>query len=71
MRCRGGLWAPLIMCLVALGTDLSKTNQAKDESYAKSQGLTVYKYVLHPRTKGFTHLMSCLGDSVDFVDDIT
>ncbi len=40
------------------GTDLSQSNKEKSQKYARKNGLPLYEYVLHPRTKGFVHCVN-------------
>jgi len=44
---------PLQFLLFPEGTDLSESNITKSNHYAETNGLQKYKYVLHPKYKGF------------------
>ena len=48
---------PVNTLLFPEGTDLSPSNREKSQAYAKEKGIPSVHYVLHPRTKGFVHLL--------------
>jgi len=62
---------PLQLLLFPEGTDLSEENRQKNKEYTTQHGLKTYDHLLYPRTRGWQHTMSVLGDSVDAVYDIT
>merc|ERR1712000_11480 len=62
---------PFWLFIFPEGTDFSKRKHQKSLKYAKSQQLPEYKHLLLPRTKGFLHCLSCCGDAIDAVYDIT
>ncbi len=49
---------PLQLLIFPEGTDLSLSNKEKSQKYAGKNGLPLYEYVLHPRTKGFVHCIN-------------
>jgi len=64
---------PLQLLLFPEGTDLSPSNKAKSQQFAKERHLQVYNNVLHPRTKGFIRCIKDLtkNDYLQSVVDIT
>ncbi|KAB5582126.1 hypothetical protein PHYPO_G00183610 [Pangasianodon hypophthalmus] len=64
---------PLQLLLFPEGTDLTDNTRARSDEYAEKNGLPKYKYVLHPRTTGFTFIVEQLrkGDNLDALHDIT
>jgi len=62
---------PLQLLIFPEGTDLSPTNQQKSNQFASIHQLPSYNYVLHPRVRGLQHALHCLGNSVDYLYDIT
>ena len=48
---------PVQLLFFPEGTDLSDSNRLKGHEFAKKNGLQLYDYVLHPRTKGFIHCL--------------
>lgn len=55
-----GYGIPYQYLFFAEGTDLSPSNLEKDTEFAIKRGITVYKHLLHPRTRGFEHLVELL-----------
>ena len=55
-----GYGYPYQYLLFAEGTDLSPSNLEKDTKFAEERRVTVYRYLLHPRTRGFEHLVELL-----------
>ncbi|CAE7336478.1 LCLAT1 [Symbiodinium natans] len=53
----------LALLLFPEGTDLSKSNLEKSQSYAQKEGLQIYTQVLHPRTAGFVAAWEALQDA--------
>lgn len=64
---------PLQLLIFPEGTDLSISNKAKSQQFAKDNQLQVYNHVLHPRTKGFIKCMEelCKDNYLQSVVDIT
>ncbi|XP_041107027.1 lysocardiolipin acyltransferase 1-like isoform X1 [Polyodon spathula] len=64
---------PLQLLIFPEGTDLTANTRARSDVFAEKNGLQKYKYVLHPRTTGFTFIVESLrkGDNLDAVHDIT
>ncbi len=42
-----------------------ETREIDNKFVAKTQGLTQYTHVLHPRTTGFVHLIKAIRASID------
>jgi len=71
---------PLQLLLFPEGTDLSHSNKAKSQQFAKDNQLQVYHHVLQPRTKGFikcieemfkdNYLQSIVDITVGYIGDI-
>ena len=54
------------------GTTLYEDSKMKSDAYAKKNGLPIYKYALHPRTKGLTYSISILKEQgLNSIYDIT
>ena len=54
------------------GSDLSESNLAKSQSYAKEKGLPVFRHVLNPRTTGLVALKNFIGPAnIEHVYDVT
>ncbi|XP_065152057.1 lysocardiolipin acyltransferase 1 [Paramisgurnus dabryanus] len=64
---------PVQLLLFPEGTDLTDNTRAKSDEFAERNGLPNYKFVLHPRTTGFTFIVDTLrkGGNLDAVHDIT
>ena len=70
---------PLSLLLFPEGTDLSPSNVAKSNAFAAKAGLVQYKYVLHPRTRGFVYCLEELRGAdaagapaaIDAIYDVT
>ena len=54
---------PVQLVVFPEGTDLTQSNKQKDDKYAEANGLPLNKYVLHPRTTGFTQCIQTLRDA--------
>lgn len=52
------------------GTDLSASNVEKSNKYAVENHLPEYKHVLHPKTRGFSHVLEWKSD-FDAIYDLT
>ncbi|XP_065177234.1 lysocardiolipin acyltransferase 1-like [Sycon ciliatum] len=63
--------APIQLLLFPEGADLEGSGKAKSDAYAKANNLPIYEHLLHPRTSGFTYLVSHLNDHLDCVVDMT
>ena len=48
----------IVMC--PEGTALNTSNRRRDDEYSKKKGLELYKYIMHPRTKGFVDIVNAL-----------
>lgn len=53
------------------GTDLDKRTVLNSHAFARKNNLPLLQYVLHPRVKGFTHILHTLQSDLDSVYDIT
>ena len=53
------------------GTDLAPQNLEKSKTFSEEKGLTHYRNVLHPKTKGFYHALNCMRKEIDAVYDLT
>ena len=53
------------------GTDLWEKSIASSNKYADKNGLTHYKYVLHPRTKGLKTIINVLNENLFAICDAT
>lgn len=62
---------PLHMLYYPEGTDFAKRSKENSDRFAAKNGLPIYNYVLHPRTTGFQHMVTELGDSIDCILDLT
>ncbi|XP_050804559.1 lysocardiolipin acyltransferase 1 isoform X1 [Gopherus flavomarginatus] len=64
---------PLQLLIFPEGTDLTANTKARSNEFAEKNGLRKYKYVLHPRTTGFTFVVERLreGNNLDAIHDIT
>lgn len=63
---------PCQLLLFPEGGDFNSKSKEKSDSYADQNSLPHYKYCLHPRTKGFTYIMSKLREcGLDAVYDVT
>lgn len=51
---------PLQLLLFPEGTDLTENSMTRSNEFAEKNGLQKYKYVLHPRTTGFTFVVDRL-----------
>ncbi|MGH0153362.1 UNVERIFIED_CONTAM: hypothetical protein FKN15_040959 [Acipenser sinensis] len=51
---------PLQLLIFPEGTDLTANTRARSDVFAEKNGLQKYKYVLHPRTTGFTFIVESL-----------
>lgn len=63
----------LQLLLFPEGTDLHDKAVKRSNEYAVNHSLPEYKYVLHPRTTGFTYMLQLLRQyhSCDYIYDIT
>jgi len=50
---------------------MTKSKLAESQKYAKKNDLTIFNYLLYPRTKGFVATVEALREDVDAVYDIT
>lgn len=63
---------PCQLLLFPEGGDLTYKSKKRSDTFADKEGLTRYKYSLHPRTKGFVYIMNALrSGELDAVYDIT
>ncbi len=63
---------PCQLLLFPEGGDLTYKSKSKSNSYADQKGLPNYDYCLHPRTKGFTHIVRQMREvGLDAVYDVT
>ena len=63
---------PCQLLLFPEGGDLTYKSKSKSNSYADQQGLPNYNYCLHPRTKGFTHIIGKMREvGLDAIYDVT
>ncbi|XP_028396220.1 lysocardiolipin acyltransferase 1-like [Dendronephthya gigantea] len=64
---------PLQLLIFPEGTDLDTHSLEKSKSYALKNNLPIYKYVLHPRLKGFTYCVEQLRSrhGIDAIYDVT
>ncbi|XP_065445416.1 lysocardiolipin acyltransferase 1 isoform X6 [Chrysemys picta bellii] len=53
---------PLQLLIFPEGTDLTANTKARSNEFAEKNGLRKYKYVLHPRTTGFTFVVERLRE---------
>ena len=53
------------------GTDLSTNNLRRSHDFSAKRGLATYEHVLHPRTKGFEHVIETAAGHVGSVWDCT
>lgn len=53
---------PVQLVLFPEGTCLNKANLKKSHDFARKNGLELYEYVLHPRTKGFVQSVKSLKE---------
>jgi 1-acyl-sn-glycerol-3-phosphate acyltransferase len=54
------------------GSDLSASNVAKSNAFAKERGLPEFRFVLNPRTTGLVAMKHMMGeDRIEFLYDIT
>eukprot|EP00939_MAST-03C_sp_MAST-3C-sp1_P003055 g3055.t1 len=71
----GNVYPDLRLLVFPEGTDLSVSNIEKGKKWAKKNGLsTDRKYTLHPRTKGFVHLVQTMrstSQEIFHVEDLT
>ncbi len=51
---------PVQLLICPEGTALNTANRLKDDSFAKKNGLDLYQYIMHPRTKGFVECINAL-----------
>ena len=63
---------PCQLLLFPEGGDLTYKSKSRSDNFADKEGLTRYKYCLHPRTRGFVYIMSALrSGELDAVYDVT
>lgn len=53
------------------GTDLSESNIAKSNQFAKENQLPEYQYVLHPKPSGLVTAVNCLKENGGSIHDVT
>ena len=55
------------------GTDLHPKSRKQSDKYAEKHHLTKYKYVIHPKSSGFVHVVRLLqqNNHLDAIYDLT
>ncbi|KJE91863.1 lysocardiolipin acyltransferase [Capsaspora owczarzaki ATCC 30864] len=53
------------------GTDLERSTALRSHHFAQKQSLPHYHCVMHPRVKGFTHMVRTLGSDLEAIYDMT
>lgn len=62
---------PLWLLIFPEGTTLSAVTREKSHTFAESKGIAIYKHTLLPRSLGLFKCVEALGDSVEYIYDLT